>query len=281
MPIASLSHRAILRLSGEDRRGFLQGLISNDVQRCQTGHALYAALLTPQGKFLHDLFLVDGGDALLIDVEAGRRDDMRQRLEHHKLRSRVAIEDQSDVFALYAAWNEAAPPTIPNGFTYQDPRLPELGWRVIAPRHAAQGLGEVVSPLAYDRHRLALGVGDGSRDMIIGQSTLLEGNFDLLHGISWDKGCYMGQELTARTHYRGLVKKRLFPVSIAGETPEAGTPIFLDTVEIGEMRSANGPAGLALLATAQVADANAQQRPLACHNALLTPSRPFWLETPT
>ena len=277
MPSAPLPHRAILRLGGEDRRAFLQGLISNDVRRCQIGQPLYAALLTPQGKFLHDMFLVDSGDAFLLDVEADRRDDLRQRLEHHKLRSRVVIEDQRDVFALYAFWDEDAPPTVPDGFVFQDPRLPELGWRVIAPRFPLQNAGAYA---AYDRHRLALGVADGSRDMVVGQSTLLEGNFDLLHGISWDKGCYMGQELTARTHYRGLVKKRLFPVSITGETPEEGTPIFLDGAEIGTMRSACGQNGLALLATAQVAEGIGQHCPLSCNTALLTPSRPFWSKTP-
>jgi folate-binding protein YgfZ len=125
-----------------------------------------------------------------------------------------------------------------------DPRLPALGYRCLV----AGSVDEDAAAFAgWDRLRIGLGVPDGSRDMELGKAILLENNIDLLNGVAWDKGCYMGQELTARTRYRGLVKKRLTPVEIEGDIPEIGMPLIENGKEIGEMRSARGGAGLALL----------------------------------
>jgi folate-binding protein YgfZ len=257
--IFAFPNRSILRLSGPDRAQFLQGLVSNDVTAVQPGRPVYACLLTPQGKFLHDFFLIADDDSLLIDCEADRRADLLSRLKMYKLRSKIELTDVTDEYTVYG------------GIGMPDPRLPALGRRLVAPK--GDTLAVVTSFDAYDRLRIGLAVPDGSRDMEIGKAILLENNIDLLNGVSWTKGCYTGQELTARTHYRGLIKKRLCPVRIDGVTPAAGTPLIENGIEVGEMRSSNGDLGLALLKTDNIRDA----RLITIEGATLTPEPPAFL----
>lgn len=264
-----LPNRGVLHLSGPDRVGFLQGLVSNDVRPAEAGRVVYACLLTPQGKFLHDFFVFAQDDTLLVDCEADRRDDLLRRLKPYKLRSKVELDDVSAEFSVLAALGDA---TIPAGaIAAADPRIGELGQRALAP--AGGGDAEPAAHAAYDRLRIALAVPDGSRDMEVGKAILLENNIDLLNGIAWDKGCYMGQELTARTRYRGLIKKRLMPVAIAGTAPACGAPLIENGVEVGEMRTSNGDLGLALLRL----DVLRQHRPITVADAMLTPRPPAYL----
>ncbi len=153
-----------------------------------------------------------------------------------------------------------------------DPRLEAAGWRLVsAGAPAADASAE-----DWDSHRLALGLPEGSRDLVGEQSLLLEAGFDELHGVSWSKGCYMGQELTARTKYRGLLKKRLFPVAIEGPVPPPATPVTRDDAEVGEMRSARDGIGLALLRI----EAATAGGTLRCGEATLTPRIPGWMRLP-
>ncbi len=236
-----LPNRAVLRLSGADRLTFLQGLVSNDVNAAAPGRAVYSCLLTPQGKFLHDFFLYADGDSLLIECEADRRADLIQKLRMYKLRSKIELSEAD--FAVFTIFG--AVPDTPGAIQAADPRSSTLGTRVLAQTGTPD-----LPPIAfetYDRLRISLAVPDGSRDMEVGKAILLENNIDLLNGVAWDKGCYTGQELTARTKYRGLIKKRLMPVEISGPVPAIGTPLIADGVEIGEMRSSSGNLGLALM----------------------------------
>jgi len=259
-----LPGRGFLRLSGEDRLKFLQGLVSNDVDAVAPGHAIYSCLLTPQGKFLHDFFLIADGDSLLIECESDRRADLAQRLRMYKLRSKIEIaEADYDVFAAFGA-----APLTSDTIIYPDPRSPALGTRVALPAG-----GEAGPPIpfdSYDRLRIANAVPDGSRDMEVGKAILLENNIDLLNGIAWDKGCYTGQELTARTRYRGLIKKRLIPVRTVGTAPPFGAPLIEAGSEVGEMRSANGDIGLALLRLERLRKGG----PIEIDGATLTPEPP-------
>jgi len=259
-----LPNRGFLRLSGEDRLKFLQGLVSNDVNAVAPGHAAYSCLLTPQGKFLHDFFLIADGDSLLIECEADRRADLAQRLKMYRLRSKIEIADADyDVFAAFGA-----APLTTDAIVYPDPRAPELGKRVLLPTGGRPG--PEIPFDSYDRLRIANAVPDGSRDMEVGKAILLENNIDLLNGIAWDKGCYTGQELTARTRYRGLIKKRLTPVRVSGAIPPAGTPLTEAGGEVGEMRGANGDLGLALLRLERLRKPEA----IAIDGAVLTPEPP-------
>ncbi|MFN7594074.1 MAG: YgfZ/GcvT domain-containing protein, partial [bacterium] len=150
MNIALLPDRAVLAISGEDRVAFLQGLISNDVTKARADQALWAALLTPQGKWLADFFVISSGDVLLLDVEAAQLPMLIQRLSRFRLRAKVALRDASADWRVHAAWGEGAPT---EGLAARDPRLPEPGWRLLAgtalPANASVG--------DYAAHRLALG----------------------------------------------------------------------------------------------------------------------------
>lgn len=296
-----LQHRGVLKVMGGDRRAFLQGIVSNDVERVTPERAVWSAFLTPQGKFLHEFFLAEQGPGedgtLLLDCEAERAGDLLRRLKLYKLRAQVTLEPAEDlaVAALFgegalAALGLAAEPgrarPFAGGLAFVDPRLAELGARALLPRESAgQTLAEAGFTAGtlgdYDALRIAAGVPDGSRDLEVEKSTLLESGFDELNGVDWDKGCYMGQELTARMRYRGLVKKRLVPVEIAGPVPEAGTVITRGGREAGVLRSAvagNGAdaqtsLGLALLRLEALEGGDA---PLLAGEASVTPRKPAW-----
>jgi hypothetical protein len=269
MSIAYLPNRGVLEVSGPDRAEFLQGLISNDVTQARPDAAVWAALLTPQGKWLADFFVIaatDPTDVLLLDAERAQVPELVQRLTRFRLRTKVALRDASAEWHVHAAWGDA--PAQPAAL---DPRHPAAGWRVLA----RQPLPTDATEEDYDLHRLTLGLPDGSRDMEAEKSVLLEAGFDELHGVSWTKGCYMGQELTARTKYRGLVKRRLVPVAVLGEAPPRGTAVMRDGREVGEMRSARGGRGLAMLRLEALRGAG-----LECGDARLTPEPPSWMALP-
>ena len=259
-----LPHRGVLHIKGADRVPFLQGLVSNDVTKATAQTGVYAALLTPQGKFLHDLFIWSFPNVLWIDCEAARADDLIQRLTAYKLRSQVEIENVSDRFDVWAVWG--------------DPHLPELGGRLFMEKGTVPTDVTPVGFITYDTHRLTLGIADGSRDLEIGHSTLAEGNFDLLGGIDWKKGCYVGQELTARMRYRGLAKKRLFPVRGEGTLPPHGAPLTLNGIEAGEMRSSCGNNGLALLKIDTAQKLTDEESPLTHKETKIFVSTPDWMK---
>ncbi len=238
MKLAHLPERAVLTITGSDRISFLNGLVSNDVTEAGPGRAVWAALLTPQGKWLADFFVFAEPDRLLLDVEAGHAAPIAQRLGRYRLRADVAIAPAP--LAVYAAWDGT--PEQAGAIATPDPRLPEAGWRLLASH-----LSTNATSADWDAHRLGLGLPDGSRDLEPEKTVLLEAGFDELGGVSWTKGCYMGQELTARTRYRGLLKRRLVPVRAAGAVPPPGTAIRAGEREVGEMRSGRGDRGLALL----------------------------------
>ncbi len=256
--------RGLLRLDGADRGSFLQGLISNDIRKLSDQNALWTALLTPQGKFLFDFFLIADGDAILIDAEGETIADLRKRLGLYKLRAKVVIGEPEPALEVLVAWGESAAAAfglnetgavrrIGPTLVIADPRRAALGLRIIAPTGMIgpallESHGFVAADWnGWDRLRIAEGVPDGRRDMAPDKSILLENGFDELGGIAWDKGCYIGQELTARTKYRGLVKKRLLPVEFDGPAPPPGTPITSGGGEAGEIRSGQPGQALALI----------------------------------
>ena len=277
--------RGVLALSGEEARGFLQGLVTNDVMKIGPDRAVWAALLTPQGRYLHDFFLVQGPEgALWLECEAERRQDLVRRLTIYKLRAKVRIADVTDGIAVVRLFGAGAPERLGlapepgtaratgGGVVFSDPRDARLGVRAILPRAEAAVLADrlgvaVGTAEQYQRLRLALGVPEGGRELEPEKALPMESRFDLLNGIDWQKGCYVGQELTARMKYRALVKKRLLPVAIEGPAPEPGTPVLLDGEEAGVMRGAAGGYGLALMRLEKLEEAG--DRPLAAGAARL------------
>jgi folate-binding protein YgfZ len=268
-------------------------MVSNDVTKLGPERAIWSAFLTPQGKFLHEFFMTEepgaGAESLRLDCEAARLDDLRGRLARYKLRAKIELTDVSADYTVAAIFGETAlealglPAEIGaarpfgGGIAYVDPRLAGLGARAVLPRAGAraalEGAGLAAATLAdYDTLRIGLGVPDGSRDLEIERSPLLENGFDELHGVDWDKGCFMGQELTARTKYRALIKKRLLPVAIEGPAPEPGTQVTAAGKDAGVLRSSVDGVGLALLRLEHL------EAPLLAGEARLTAKKPDWLD---
>jgi tRNA-modifying protein YgfZ len=270
--ITALPERGVIAVEGDDRVAFLQGLVSNDIEAVRPGHAVWAALLTAQGKWLADFFVfapgfVEGGDGtLLLDCEAEQIPMLIQRLSRYRLRMKASLRAEP-ALQVHVAWDGR--PDV-EGVIAPDPRLPGFAWRVLA----AEPLAATATEQDWDRYRLAAGLPDGSKDMEADRSVLLEAGFDELAGVSWSKGCYMGQELTARTKYRGLVKRRLVPVAVDGPLPAPGSPVLRDGVEVGTMRSGRDGIGLASLRLDALGGA------LHCGEATITPRVPEWMRLP-
>ncbi|WP_313412405.1 CAF17-like 4Fe-4S cluster assembly/insertion protein YgfZ, partial [Rhodospirillum rubrum] len=291
--------RGVLGLSGADRVSFLQGLVSNDVTRAGPEQALWAAFLTPQGKYLHDFFVVSVGEGesarLLLVGEAARLEDLRARLSRYRLRSKVTLDLAGGwTVAVIPGRNAAASLGLPDrpgamraldggGLAFVDPRLSAAGVHLLLPEAAAKPPLPLGEESLWQAHRLALGLPEGSDDLEPEKALLLENGFEELGGVDFKKGCYMGQELTARTKYRGLVKKRLIPVAIDGPLPAPGSALRTgEGLDAGEMRSglvrADGQTlGLALLRLARLGG------PILAEDggATLTPSIPSWMIIPT
>ena len=290
--LVNLEDRGVLAVSGEDRVAFLQGLVSNDVERVTPDQAVYAAFLTPQGKFLFDFIVVDDGERLLLDCEAARLADFAKRLRIYKLRSKVELADVSESFQVFAVHGDgalaalglasgaAAGASVPclGGLAIADPRLAALGARLILPVNAnLSSLSLALGTLDdYDRRRIQLGIPDGSRDMEVDKTVLLEAGFDELNGVDWKKGCYMGQELTARTKYRGLVKRRLMPITTNGPLPPPGTRITLDGRDAGEIRSTQGDVAMAMVRLNMLEQTAGGAAVLTAGEVTVTPQKPGW-----
>jgi folate-binding protein YgfZ len=266
--MAELPQRGVIAVEGEDRLSFLQGLVSNDVATAGPGQAVWAALLTPQGKWLADFFVLADGDRLLLDCERDQMPMLLTRLTRFRLRARVTLQPL-DAWRVFIAWD--GPPPAADVPMAPDPRLPEAGWRILSPDPLPANAGAA----DWDEHRLRLGLPDGSRDLEADKTVLLEAGFDELNGVSWTKGCYMGQELTARTKYRGLLKRRLVPVAVSGPLPPTGTPVLREGTDVGTMRSGSGQHGLAVLRL-EALDTGA----LTCGEATLHPRPPCWMKLP-
>jgi len=271
MPIARLDDRAVFAVSGPEAQAFLQGLITNDIASVGPHRAIYSALLTPQGKVLFDFLIAAGdeGEGYLVDCRAPDRDALMRRLTMYRLRSKVQITARDDL-TVVAAWGEGLEVDSLLEFGFPDPRHAGLGARAmtlrdrIAPRHDD-----------YLAHRFALGVPEGS-DLGSDTTFALDGDLDELHAISFDKGCYVGQELTARMKHRGTARKRLLPVSADRQLPVPGTVVMAGSANIGEIASTYGTNGFALIRLDRLAEAGAT--PLTAGDSIaVRVTRPSWL----
>jgi len=282
-----LENRGVLAIRGADGLEFLQGLVSNDVALVSGKRSIYAALLTPQGKFLHDFFIVRWDSSFLIDCEGERLMDLAQRLSAYRLRADVELLDATEDWRVVALLGEggeaefglaggpgATASLDGEGVIFRDPRPAMPGLRAFLPR--AQGFAAMAAhdiaagaPEDYQRSRIAAGVPDGSHDMTVGKSTLMEFGFEALNGVDFGKGCYVGQELTARTKYRGLVRRQLVRVVVDGALPPPGTPVMANGKESGEICSGFEGQALALLRLDRSAEAEAEGIPLMAGNAVL------------
>ena len=238
-----LESRALIAVGGPDWRDFLQGLITQDVETLSPGEVRFGALLTPQGRLLYDMFVVGRPDGCWLDAPADHRAAILQRLTMYRLRAKVAIEaDETAVSALFPA-----DPSITVAGTrgwVRDPRLPALGWRGYG-AEIPSGAG-IADEAAYEGAALALGV-PGTADWGTDTTYPIEANFDLLNGIDFQKGCFVGQETTSRMKRRGQVKSRMLPLVFDGPAPAAGAEVLAGELRAGVVTSAGRGRAMALL----------------------------------
>lgn len=232
--IARLDSRALIRVSGPDARPFLHNLLTQDVETLAPGELRFGALLSPPGRLLFDLFLWGEADGVLLDVAADRREALMQRLAMYKLRAQVAVE--TDERPIFVCWDGMA-----DDFT-ADPRTPDLGGRRYGGAVEADA-----TEADWQSHRLAVGVPDPAADAPSDKTYPIEADFDLLNGIDFQKGCFVGQETTSRMKRRGTIKTRMLPVAFDGPAPPFGAEVLNGDLRAGEVLSGRDGAAMALL----------------------------------
>ncbi|MBW8814940.1 MAG: folate-binding protein YgfZ [Caulobacterales bacterium] len=242
--VAHLKSRALIALAGPDWRSFLQGLITQDVETLAVGEARFGALLTPQGRLLYDLFVVGRAEGAWLDVEAAHREAIVQRLSMYRLRAKVEIApDETPVFAAFDPHSGEAPaasPPLGEALAARDPRLLALGWRIYGEAKAT------VDEAAREAQKLRLGV-PGPADWGSDKTYPIEANFDLLNGIDFKKGCFVGQETTSRMKRRGQVKSRMLPLRFEGPPPAPGAEVLAGDLRAGVVTSSGDGGAIALL----------------------------------
>ena len=243
--IALLADRGVVSVTGPDAAKLLQGVITNDMDLLTTQPALFAGLLTPQGKILVDFIVTNAGDGFYLDVPRDRSGDFVKRLSLYRLRANAEIADVSEHTAVCATLPGVS---VATPIAFADPRNSDLGTRMIVPLgEIDQPLDELAAAKSYHAHRIALGVPEGGKDYAFGDTFPHEALFDQLHGVSFDKGCYVGQEIVSRMEHRGTARKRVVPVVAREALPATGTEITAGDQLIGTLGSIDGTRGLALL----------------------------------
>ncbi|MEJ8571692.1 folate-binding protein [Microbaculum marinum] len=274
---AILGSRAVVAVSGDQARDFLQGLVTSDIDKLRPGEARNAALLTPQGKILHEFILyAEDPDGFLLETPAELAQDLARRLMFYRLRARVDIA-VADGLAVVAIWGEGQQPSVSGAFA--DPRLAGLGWRAIIAKDATESALEgcdIVAEPDYHAHRIALGVAELGQDYGSGEVFPHEADLDQLGGVDFHKGCFIGQEVVSRMQHRGTARSRFVPVEVDGAAPEPGTAVEAGGKAVGTMGSSAGRRGLALLRLDRIGDAMAAGQPIAAGDAVLHPLRPDW-----
>jgi folate-binding protein YgfZ len=275
MDSAFLDDRAIIALTGADARELLQGLVTNDLKGLVPGKALYAALLSPQGKILFDFLITEGEGALLIDVARESRDALLKKLKMYRLRAKVEIEarDQLGVFVNLQGHPDNRPTSYAlRAITFPDPRLPELGLRSIGAR--AEMPANLPGPQAWHQHRLALGVPEGG-DFGSEKVFALDAGLEELHGVSFTKGCYIGQELTSRMKHRATTRKRILTVTADATLPQGGT-LSRGGVEIGDVLAVHGSTAFVLVRMDRLEEASGD---VTLGEIKVALHRPSWLQS--
>jgi folate-binding protein YgfZ len=281
MKAALLPDRGVVKVAGDDAEKFLNGLVTADVGASE--RAVFAALLTPQGKIIADFIVAriaaEDGAGFLIDCPRALAGTLVDRFTLYKLRAKVTVEDLSTSLGVLAAWDGEG--TTECGLVYRDPRLPTLGLRVMLPpalaAEAAADLGaSLVEASRYEAHRIALGVPRGGVDFIYGDAFPHEADMDQLGGVDFAKGCYVGQEVVSRMEHRGTARNRIVPVAYEGFAPEAGSAVTAGEKPLGTLGSTADGHGVALLRLDRVADTLAAGAPITAGTTELRLVKPDW-----
>jgi hypothetical protein len=287
MQAALLPDRGVVKVSGDDARRFLNGLVTNDMAKVEPGRASYAALLTPQGKIISDFLMAEAspedGGGFFLDCPRALAPTLVEKLDFYKLRAKVAVVDGSGTLGVMAFWDGAG--QSDDGLSYADPRLAALGSRTIIPpdlaAEAAANLGaQLAGHAAYDAHRIALGVPRGGEDFSYLDTFPHEADMDQLDGVDFDKGCYVGQEVVSRVEHRASARSRVVPIAYDDVSPMPGLPVMAGERQIGVVGSAAQGRALALLRLDRVADAIAAGTPLMAGGIAIRAVKPAWAKFP-
>lgn len=263
-----LTDRAVVRLTGDERRSFLQGIITQDMDRLTPETAVFSALLTPQGKILTDFFVAETDNALLIDCDRVNAPALIKRLSLYKLRAKVSIDLDESLCVI--AGDEK--PSIERAASYRDPRHEQLGWRTI------DSAGDYAANEQYDSTRIALGIPEFGRDFGPDEMFLLDVNYDALNAVSYKKGCFIGQEVSSRMKRKGEVRRRTLIAEFKEAAPEKGTEITAGAAKLGELMSCAGNLALASIRMDRWQKAEAENSPVECGGMALHLRVPEYLE---
>jgi folate-binding protein YgfZ len=271
MTTVFLPHRGVVKIIGEGARDFLQGVITADMRKVAPDHPVHAALLSAQGKVLVDFLLIEApasyGGGFLADVPLNKADELVTILNRYKLRAKAIVENISAVLAVSAIWDDSP---VEGGLAlFRDPREPNLGWRFFGAKPPMAQAPEDLA--AYEAHRIACGVPEAGQDFTYGDIYAHEMNMDAEGSLSFDKGCYVGQEIVARMQMRKLTRSRLVKVRLEGAEAAPGTDVTFGGKMAGRMGSALDGAGLALLRLDMVDEARAKGGTLSAEGARLIP----------
>jgi hypothetical protein len=286
MKAAFLPDRGVVKVSGSDARNFLNGLVTTDVTLLRPGLGRFGALLTPQGKITMDFLITEAhsghGGGFLIDCPRVLAQALADRLGFYRLRAKVEIQNLSDSLGVLAAWD--GEPALKPDLAFADPRNPALGYRILVPEELAQKASdligaEMVDSSAYEAHRIASGIPRGGLDFIYGDAFPHETNMDRLHGVDFDKGCYIGQEVVSRMQHRGTARTRTVRIALDGPAPETGTAVLAGDKPVGTMGSTAGDRGLALIRIDRAADALAAGTPLTSGGLAIRLAEPDELQS--
>ncbi len=278
--VARLASRGVLHVTGEDAATFLDRVVTADVDAIPADTAGYGALLSPQGKVLSDFLLVAVDDGFLIDCPRAAAPDLLKRLGLYRLRAKVGLEDVSDRLAVLALWDVEAPPRMP-GRTVRDPRHPALGFRSIVPASAVgpaeafEG-AEIEPEDAYAVHRAGLGIPEVGSEVGFGEAFPHEIAMDALSGVSFDKGCYVGQEVVSRMEHRATARRRPVIVAAQAPLPDTGTEILAGERPAGALGTAHGHRGMAIVRLDRIAEARAAGAPVSCGGVPVEVAIPDW-----
>ncbi len=273
---ALLAGRAVLEVAGGDRANFLQGLVTNDIAALKDGEAAFAGLLTPQGKILFDFFVIASGESFLLDCPAPLAADLLKRLSLYKLRAKVAVSDVSARFLVAAAWGDSAAEWAKANASvdYPDPRLPALGLRMLLDAGAAPAFSAQFED--YEAMRVGLAVPDGGKDYAYGDAFPHEACFDLLNGVSFRKGCFVGQEVVSRMQHRGTARSRILAVTAGEPLSQPGADILADGLSVGRLGSVAGNSGVAMARLDRVGQALAKGAAFTADGVEVELSVPAW-----
>jgi tRNA-modifying protein YgfZ len=271
----TLKSRSVLEITGADAKDFLQGLITNDISIVSQSQAIYAALLTPQGKILFDFFISQPHpDTYWLECSRQHCADLVKRLGFYKLRADVIIKALSDDLKVTCIWGDGAETAV-GGYGYADPREAQAGVRMIATAEAISITGNRVDVDAYTAHRVKLGLADSEADIGSSLRFAHECNLDMLNGVDFSKGCYVGQEVVSRMHHKQAARKRILPVS-APHPLTTGLAILAEGKSIGEILTSTGTHALAVLRLDKADAAIAAGKDLTVDDTTIRLNKPDW-----